>query len=305
MVYIRNKRVKGIKYAYLVQSVWDPKRNTSRQQTIKYLGNASQVTIEDIPQEYRNNSKILTFISAHNSNQEEKNVLISKLKEEMFLLLTDCNIGGLISLYEKYSKLFGLTEFYDKLFKPVMYRIGDLWKQGKLDVAIEHASTNTAISLIKAINERITTTRVRMKGISSQYKTVVCTPDGELHGLACNMIESLLLSKGFKVYDISTSIPTEYIIEYMRDLQPDIVFISITLAENIKSAERLVQQIHLKYNNIFPVVIGGSAFNSADWNSQSKINAFLMKNASFEEIMKLVKTSISKSTEPKKNKGQS
>jgi MerR family transcriptional regulator, light-induced transcriptional regulator len=303
MVYIRNKRVKGIEYAYLVQSVWDPKRNTSRQQTIKYLGNASQVTIEDIPQEYRNDSKILTFMSAHNSNQEEKNVLISKLKEEMFLLLTDCNIGGLISLYEKYSKLFGLTEFYDNLFKPVMYRIGDLWKLGKLDVAIEHASTNTAISLIKAINERITTTRVRMKGISSQYKTVVCTPDGELHGLACNMIESLLLSKGFKVYNISTSIPTEYIIEYMRDLQPDIVFISITLAENIKSAERLVQQIHLKYNNIFPVVIGGSAFNSADWNSQSKINAFLMKNASFEEIMKLVKASISKSTEPKENKG--
>jgi MerR family transcriptional regulator, light-induced transcriptional regulator len=305
MVYIRNKRVKGIEYAYLVQSVWDPKRNTSRQQTIKYLGNASQVTIEDIPQEYRNDSKILTFMSAHNSNQEEKNVLTSKLKEEMFLLLTDCNIGGLISLYEKYSKLFGLTEFYDKLFKPVMYRIGDLWKQGKLDVAIEHASTNTAISLIKAINERITTTRVRMKGISSQYKTVVCTPDGELHGLACNMIESLLLSKGFKVYNISTSIPTEYIIEYMRDLQPDIIFISVTLAENIKSAERLVQQIHLKYNNILPVVIGGSAFNSADWNSQSKINAFLMKNASFEEIMKLVKTSISKSTEPKENKGQS
>jgi MerR family transcriptional regulator, light-induced transcriptional regulator len=305
MVYIRNKRVKGIEYAYLVQSVWDPKRNTSRQQTIKYLGNASQVTIEDIPQEYRNDSKILTFMSAHNSNLEEKNVLISKLKEEMFLLLTDCNIGGLISLYEKYSKLFGLTEFYDKLFKPVMYRIGDLWKQGKLDVAIEHASTNTAISLIKAINERITTTRVRMKGISSQYKTVVCTPDGELHGLACNMIESLLLSKGFKVYNISTSIPTEYIIEYMRDLQPDIVFISITLAENIKSAERLVQQIHLKYNNILPVVIGGSAFNNADWNSQSKINACLMKNASFEEIMKLVKTSISKSTEPKENKGQS
>jgi MerR family transcriptional regulator, light-induced transcriptional regulator len=303
MVYIRNKRVKGIEYAYLVQSVWDPKRNTSRQQTIKYLGNASQVTIEDIPQEYRNDSKILTFMSAHNSNQEEKNVLISKLKEEMFLLLTDCNIGGLISLYEKYSKLFGLTEFYDNLFKPVMYRIGDLWKLGKLDVAIEHASTNTAISLIKAINERITTTRVRMKGISSQYKTVVCTPDGELHGLACNMIESLLLSKGFKVYNISTSIPTEYIIEYMRDLQPDIVFISITLAENIKSAERLVQQIHLKYNNIFPVVIGGSAFNSTDWNSQSKINAFLMKNASFEEIMKLVKASISKSTEPKENKG--
>jgi MerR family transcriptional regulator, light-induced transcriptional regulator len=296
MVYIRNKKVKGIDYAYLVQSVWDAKRNTSRQQTIKYLGKASQITIEDIPEEYRNDSKILTFISAFSSNQEKKKILVSKIQKEMFLLVTDCNIGGLVSLYEKYSKLFGLTEFYDKLLKPVLYRIGDLWEQGKLDVATEHASTNTAISLIKAINERIDT-KTKTHRISSQYKAVICTPDGELHGLACNMIESLLLSKGFKVYNISTSIPTEYTIDYMCELRPDIVFISITLVENIKPAERLVKEIYLKYNNKLPIVVGGSAFNSSDWNSQSKITAFLMKNSSFDDIMKLIKTSISKSTE--------
>jgi MerR family transcriptional regulator, light-induced transcriptional regulator len=295
MVYIRNKKVKGIDYAYLVQSVWDPKRNTSRQQTIKYLGNASQVTIEDIPEEYRNDPRILTFISAFSSFQEEKKILVSRIQEEMFMLLTDCNIGGLVGLYEKYSKLLGLTEFYDKLLKPVMYRIGALWEQGKLDVATEHASTNTAISLIKAINERITT-KTKTRRISP-YKAVICTPDGELHGLACNMIESLLLSNGFKVYNISTSIPTEYIVDYMSDVQPDIFFISITLKENTKSAERLVQQIHLKYNNKLPVVIGGSAYSSSDWNSQDKVKGFLMKNASFDDIMKLVKTSISTSTE--------
>jgi methanogenic corrinoid protein MtbC1 len=209
----------------------------------------------------------------------------------MFVLLTDCNVTGLVSLYEKYSRLFGLTEFYDKLLKPVMYRIGDLWQQEKLDVATEHASTDTAISLIKSINERITT-RTRVLGTLSQYKTVICTPDGELHGLACNIIESLLLSKGFKVYNISTSIPTEYIIEYIRDLEPDIIFISITLAENIKPAERLIQQIHLKYNNKLPVVVGGSAFNKIDQYQDSIINAFLIKNASFDDIMKLVRVSI-------------
>lgn len=288
MVYIRNKQVKGINYAYLVQSVWDSHRNMSRQQIIKYLGNASRVTIEDIPEEYRSDSKILAFISAFSSYQEKNKILVSKIQEEMFTFLTDCNIGGLIALYEKYSKLFGLTDFYDKLLKPVMYKIGDLWEQEKLDVATEHASTNTAISLIKVINERITA-RIRMSGISSQNKTVICTPDGELHGLACNMIESLLLSKGFKVYNISTSIPTEYIMDFMRDLQPDIIFISITLAENIKPAERLIQKIHQKYNNRLPVVVGGSALNMIDQNQESRINAFLMKNVSFEDIMNLVK----------------
>jgi len=289
MVYIRNKKVKGTDYAYLVQSVWDPKRNISRQSTLKYLGKASEVTIEDIPEEYRDDTKILAFVSAFSSHQEERKELISRIQEEVFILLNDCNVKGLVDIYEKYSRLLGLTDFYDKLLKPVMYRIGDLWQKGQLDVATEHASTNTALGLVKIINERIT---ARTKEPSSRYKAVICTPDGELHGLACNMIESLLLSKGFKVYNISTSIPSDYIIDYIRDMQPDIVLVSITLVENIKSAERLVHQIHAKYNNKLPVVVGGSAFNNMKQYQNNIIDAFIINYASFGDIMKLVKVSM-------------
>jgi MerR family transcriptional regulator, light-induced transcriptional regulator len=289
MVYIRNKKVKGIDYAYLVQSIWDHRKNMSRQQTIKYLGKASDVAIEDIPEQYRSESKILTFISAFSSNQEEKKMLISKIQEEIFSQLTDCNVNSLVSLFQKYSRLFGLVEFYDKLLKPVMYKIGDLWSQEKLDVATEHASTNTALSLIKIINEQI---RARIAKGASQYKIVICTPEGELHGLACNIIESLLLSKGFKVYNISTSVPTGFILDYIHNLLPDIIFISITLAENIKPAERLIKQIRLKYNNKLPVIVGGSALDNTSRYEFSSMDALVMKNASFEDIMKLVNASI-------------
>jgi len=291
MVYIRNKKVKGIDYAYLVQSVLDQKRNISRQRTIKYMGKASRITIEDIPEEYRGDTKILAFVSAFSSYHEETKQLISKVQEEIFVLLNNCNVKGLVDVYEKYCRLFGLAYFYDKLLKPVMYRIGDLWQKGQLDVATEHASTNTAISLIKIINERITT-MTRPQESSSEYKAVICTPDGELHGLACNMIESILLSKGFKVYNISTSIPSDYIIDYIRDLQPDIVLVSITLLENIKSAERLIHQIHAKYNNKLPVVVGGSAFNNMKQYQNKTIDAFIINYASFGDIMKLVKISM-------------
>ena len=291
MVYIRSKKVKGINYAYLLHSVWDPQRNMSIQQTIKYLGKTSQITIEDIPIEYRGDAKVLAFLSAFSSDQEERKILISRIQEEIFVLLTDCNVNGLVDLYEKYSKLFGLTKFYDKLLKPVMYRIGNLWQQGQLDVATEHASTNTAISLVKIINEKFAT-RTRVAQTSFKYKAVTCTPNGELHGLACNMIESLLLNNGFKVYNISTSIPTDYIVNYIHNLQPDIVFISITLAENIKAAERLVEQIHVTYNNKLPIMIGGSAFDTMQQYRDRIINAFIMKDASFDDIMKLIRISI-------------
>src|SRR5919107_397955 len=260
MVYIRSKKVKGINYAYLVQSVWDHKNNTSKQQIIKYLGKTSNVTIEDIPKEY----------------------LLAKIQEEIFALLTECNLGDLIKTYDKYSSLFGLANFYDKLLKPVMYKIGELWEQGKLDVATEHACTNTASSLVKVINEQIS----HSKATRSQYRILICTPDGELHSLVCNIIESLLLSKGFKVYNISPSVPPESIIGYLKDIEPDIILISITIADNIKPAERLIKEIHLKYHKV-PIIIGGSGLSKVD-DYVTNDDVVFMPNTSFGEVLKLI-----------------
>ena len=61
MVFLRKKKVKGCEYLYLVKSTWDKKRKTSRQQTIKYLGEVSTVTKNDIPKEYRDNARINSF----------------------------------------------------------------------------------------------------------------------------------------------------------------------------------------------------------------------------------------------------
>lgn len=282
MVYIRSKKVKGIDYAYLVQSIWDHKNNTSKQHIIKYLGKTSNVTIEDIPKEYRHDPKIITFISIYSSSPADKEKLLAKIQEEIFALLTECNLGDLIKVYDKYSSLFGLANFYDKLLKPVMYKIGELWEQGKLDVATEHACTNTASSLVKVINEQIS----HSKATRSQYKILICTPEGELHSLVCNIIESLLLSKGFKVYNISPSVPPESIIDYLKDIEPNIILISITIADNIKPAERLIKEIRLKYHKV-PIIIGGSGLNKVD-DYVTKDDVVFMPNTSFGEFIKLI-----------------
>jgi MerR family transcriptional regulator, light-induced transcriptional regulator len=282
MVYIRSKKVKGINYAYLVQSIWDHKNNTSKQHIIKYLGKTSNVTIEDIPKEYRHDPKIITFISIYSSSPADKEKLLAKIQEEIFALLTECNLGDLIKTYDKYSSLFGLANFYDKLLKPVMYKIGERWEQGKLDVATEHACTNTASSLVKVINEQIS----HSKATRSQYKILICTPEGELHSLVCNIIESLLLSKGFKVYNISPSVPPESIIDYLKDIEPNIILISITIADNIKPAERLIKEIRLKYHKV-PIIIGGSGLNKVD-DYVTKDDVVFMPNTSFGEFIKLI-----------------
>ena len=49
MVDLRKKKVKGMDYLYLVRSVWNRKKKTSRQVTVKYLGESTSVTRDDIP----------------------------------------------------------------------------------------------------------------------------------------------------------------------------------------------------------------------------------------------------------------
>jgi methanogenic corrinoid protein MtbC1 len=284
MVYIRSKKVKGIDYAYLVKSVWDKRKNTSSQQTIKYLGKASEIKFNDIPKEYSKDPKILAFISSYSGDRLERELLITRIQEEIFKLLIECDVKGLVRIYEKYCSLIELSSFYDELLKPVMHNIGNLWVQGKLDVATEHVCSNATNNLIKLINEKTNKAKLNFK-----YKILICTPEGELHNIACNMIESLLLSKGFKIYNISPSVPLDSIVGYVKNIDPDIILISVTLEENIMAVKRLINQIRSKFS--IPVVVGGEGVNQLLVGS--KIDVIIMQDGSLSELLKLINAAFS------------
>ena len=72
MVFLRSKIVKNESYSYLVESKWDSKGKTSRQQTIKYLGRTSNITLNDIPSEYRDNKSVLFYLASNDELDIEK-----------------------------------------------------------------------------------------------------------------------------------------------------------------------------------------------------------------------------------------
>ena len=258
MVYIRSKKVKGIDYAYLVKSVWDPNKNTSRQQAIKYLGKATNITIESIPEDYRHDPKIITFMASYTSkDKRKKEALLLQLKEEFFKTLSKGDVSGTIKIYEKYTKFYNLIDFYDNLLKPVMYEVGQLWAEDKIDIATEHVCSNTAHSLVDIINKQ------NLKVHRHKAKILICTPSGELHNLGCKVIESFLISKGFKVFNISPSVPSESVISYIKETEPDTIFISITLDENIKTGKSLIKKIRSIFSSL-PIFVGGIAITRKD-----------------------------------------
>ena len=255
MVFLRSKIVKKESYSYLVKSKWDSKRKTSEQQTIKYLGKTSDVTLEDIPDEYRNDSSILSFFSSNKQldiKKREKYLMKTRQNMRKFLLAGD--LKNVMSIYTDFAKHSSIADFYDKILRPIMYQIGELWDTKKLDVGDEHIASNTAMHLIENIG---TKPKTKSKG-----KTIlICTPDGEYHAIPCFMMETYLSLNGYNVINLAPSAPSKSIMNHISAKKPDLILISVTLKDHIKSCERLIR--NLKKFKV-PIVIGGQALQDGN-----------------------------------------
>ena len=263
MVFIRDKKVKGHSYAYLVRNVWDSKNGRVKQDIVKYLGRSSKVALEDIPKEFQKDPNVVTFIACHSSDAEKMEFT---MKEKMLELLIRNDTNSLLDIFERYSQFYGLLKFYERLLAPVMYLVGELWKAGKLDVATEHVCSNAAHTLVKIINERGSRNPVANR---KALKILICTPEGEYHSLGCMVIESFLRSKGHSVSNIAPSVPSDAIIAFADKFNPDLIMISITLGDNIGAANKLINKILESRISVPPILVGGIGIESITIKSQN------------------------------------
>ena len=275
-MFLRSKVVKGESYSYLVKSKWDVKRKTSIQETVKYLGKTSKISVGDIPHEYRHSPTILAFLANNkkiDTKGREKSLL--KIKQNTLKFLLSGDLEGLRLVFKNFRKTGTIPEFYEKILRPAMYDIGGLWRDGKLDVGSEHVASNAVTRLIESTN-----TKLKPK---SKAKTVlICTPDGEYHIIPCLMIETYLTLRGYNVINLSPSIPTKSLINHVDKEKPDLVLVSITLDEHMKSGMQLIKNIKkLK----IPVIVGGQALKDNKYNFGVTVSA----TRNFSELAKTVK----------------
>ena len=269
-----------MEYLYLVKSEWDKVKKTSKQKTIKYLGDSSTVNRDDIPVEYRNDPKINAYLIENTPKDfKRRQAIINKFQAQFFSSLTEGVLKDSIQLYESFVGQSTIEKFYEKIMTPVMKKIGSMWSAGKLSIATEHMASNAAQSLIKIISDN------HKRNKLDRGKLIITTPVGEDHCLSCNVLESFLLSKGFTTFNLSPSTPAESLIQFIKTVNPSAILISITLEENIKSGQRLTKKIHNAYKKL-PIFIGGQAFLN---NTRLKFDAILIENTrQLEQIPRIL-----------------
>ena len=279
MVYLRKKKVKGTDYLYLVRSVWNKQKKTSKQVTVKYLGESTSVTRDDIPTEFRNDPKINSFLLQNTSkDRQRRESLLAKLQIQLFSFMIEGDLKESIHLYQSFIVNSNIEQFYEKILNPMMSKVGSMWADGRLSIATEHVASNTAQSLIKIISEK------HKKNNLDKGKVILTTPVGEEHCLSCNMLESFLLSKGFTTFNLSPSTPANSLVEFIKTIHPTAILVSVTLQDNIKPAQRLVKKITDSTKKL-DVFVGGQAFD----NNRSKFDAIVIESSTpLEQIPRIL-----------------
>ena len=182
-----------------------------------------------------------------------------------------------MKIYKNYVEIFNISDFFDKILRPVMSKIGEDWENGKLAIATEHVASNVAQTLVKIIMDQIS-------GSGNKKKVMLCVPVGEEHHIGCDVLETYLTIKGFKVFNMGTSIPTESIIEFIDMKKPDVVLISITIQDNVLAGQRLAKKIREKTE--IPILIGGHAMQI---DNPPKFEGNVIGETSLEDIPKIIR----------------
>jgi excisionase family DNA binding protein len=175
--------------------------------------------------------------------------------DRMLTLLISGDERGVLTLMESVLRSGNDLYFlYLDVLVPAMGTIGTKWKDGEIDVFVEHRASGIAARSAARIGLRFSKRGVR-KGT-----VLLGSPEGEWHALGCQLLSDLIHFEGWKVDDLGANVPVESFVAAAMDV-PDVVAVCIasTMKETLPAMSETITKIKKASNNSIPCFVGGAA----------------------------------------------
>ncbi|SEQ61818.1 B12 binding domain-containing protein [Microlunatus flavus] len=153
----------------------------------------------------------------------------------------------------------GLDVTIDEIIFPALRVVGTFWSSGTLDIAHEH--------LLSSAMARWVASRSAVLPAPSRRGTVLLAAGPEdLHTLALDCLDLLLVSRGVEVCNLGAQTPVASLLVAVRSLHPTAVVICSHTPTVASPAVRAVRAIA---DAGFPVYFAGSSFSSQFFRQNS------------------------------------
>lgn len=149
--------------------------------------------------------------------------------------------------------LLSPADVIDGVISPLMKEVGEMWADGRLSIAHEHAATTV---LRVTIAEAVETMENERPGAP---RVLVATPAGQRHDLGALLVAATAASSGCRVTFIGADLPAEDIAIAARAEGADLLALSIVHPEDDLELPAELQRLRRELPGNIPIVAGGRA----------------------------------------------
>lgn len=153
-----------------------------------------------------------------------------------------------------------LPAISEEIICPALREIGELWRTGKIGVVDEHLAM---VAIMEGLAALHASAEPQAEKETERLAIVGCA-EGELHQLAAVLVRDLLESQSWKVIYFSSPTPLFSFAEAVDRFKPQLVCISITMADNIERARRDYEDLRRAAERQHTkIILGGAALTDA------------------------------------------
>ncbi|OPX62049.1 MULTISPECIES: B12-binding domain-containing protein [unclassified Methanoregula] len=151
-----------------------------------------------------------------------------------------------------------VAEIYTRIFIPVLYETGRLWQAGDATIAQEHFISAIVRQSMDRLHEHVADASRRTR----QNKSVVAACVGEeLHDIGIRMVGDFFEMDGWDVYFLGANTPPKSILAAVREQEPDVLALSVTMPSRLRDAEYLIRSLRASPDTAkVKIIVGGSPF---------------------------------------------
>lgn len=151
-----------------------------------------------------------------------------------------------------------IEDIGDRIVGPAMERIGHGWESNRLDVMHEHRATQLALAALFELQAKL-----EKRAKARRPHALGGGPESDPSIMGNLLVQLVLLDSGWEVTNLGPNTPFRSFRVALRDLRPDLVWISSShLAENADFIRGYVEFFRAAEEMNVPVALGGRTINS-------------------------------------------
>lgn len=136
-----------------------------------------------------------------------------------------------------------------RILLPLQRLVGELWHEGRVNIAVEHYVT-------KIIQQKLFAVMNQLPANEYGPRVLIACPEGESHEIGAQMVAYLAATRGCHVYYLGPNLPTLDLASFCERVTPDLVLLSLTEVRSDEEGRRLLRELEALAAH-WPVGIGG------------------------------------------------